>query len=309
MFTSITSHAGALVTAIVVLTGGAVLGGGPAAADPQDDQFLALLDQQEIPALDNAESLIAVAHRVCGKLDGGMPVDALVDAMRNNAYDQDPRARLFPHRITRTMTRFITAAVEAYCPYDQSKIASIEANPAPLPNERMYGVAAYTHTAVNSKSVLRERLPALGTINMLAAWQEPMGTRGVVMDDGVVVAGRYGDGRLDCHARGTVLASLIGPVPSGETSAPDPSQIPEPPPPTAQNLTPPRPIAAPPPAAKQAPPPPKQPPPPPEQAEPPAVAPPPGGPPGGDTGGNGGAGPAEPSPAPPMPPGRVRLAP
>ena len=44
MFTTITSQAGALATAIVVLTGGAILRGGAAAADQsQDEQFLALL--------------------------------------------------------------------------------------------------------------------------------------------------------------------------------------------------------------------------------------------------------------------------
>jgi hypothetical protein len=318
MFTSITSHAGALVTAIVVLTGGAILRGGPAAADPdQDEQFLTLLGQQDIPALENESSLIDTAHRICDKLDGGMPVDALVDTMRNNAYNDDPFARLFPRRITRTMTRFITAAVEAYCPYDQSKIASIMANPAPRPNEPTHPVAAYTHTVVNSESDLREPPPTLDMINMPAAWQEPTGSSGVVrlphlMDGGVFVAGRYGNDRPDGDAHGTVLASLIRAVPSGEITQPDPPQIP--PPPTAQSQTPPRPIAAPP--SKQAPPPPQQAPPPPEQAppapeqappapqqaEPPAVAPPPGGAPGG-------AGPAEPSPAPPRPPGRVRLAP
>jgi hypothetical protein len=212
MFTSITGHAGALVTAIVVLTGGAVVRGGPAAADPQDDQFLTLLGQQDIPALENAQSLIAVAHRVCGKLDGGMTVDDLMDAMRNNAYNADPRARLFPDRITHTMTRFITASVQAYCPYDQSKIASITANLAPLPNEPMPGVAAYTHTAVNSESGLREPPPALDTMNMPAAWQEPMGSSGVVrrphlMDDGVSwraatgTAGRTVTRRAPCLPR------------------------------------------------------------------------------------------------------------
>ena len=46
MFTGITAHAGSLVTAIVVLIGAAILRGGAASADPnQDDQFLALLHQ------------------------------------------------------------------------------------------------------------------------------------------------------------------------------------------------------------------------------------------------------------------------
>jgi hypothetical protein len=215
MFTSITGHAGALVTAIVVLTGGAILGGGAAAADPsQDDQFLALLDKEEIPAMENAPSLIDTAHKVCRKLDDGTPVQDLVDTMRNNAYNDQPMARLFPRRVTSTLTRFITAAVEAYCPNDQSKIASIMANPAPVSNQPMHRVAADTHRS---------------------DW-----------------------------AHGTVLASLIGAVPSGEIITPDPPQIPAPPPPTAQLL----PKQAPPPP-KQAPPPPKQSPPPPQQAEPP----------------------------------------
>jgi hypothetical protein len=136
MFPSITGHAGALVTAIVVLSGGAIVCGGTAAADPsQDEQFLALLDEEEIPALQNVSSLIATAHKVCRKLDGGMTVDALVDDMRNNSFT-DPTGQQFPaRRITTTITRFITAAVEAYCPDDQSKIASIMENPAPGSND------------------------------------------------------------------------------------------------------------------------------------------------------------------------------
>jgi hypothetical protein len=313
MFTSITSHGGALVTAIVVLTGGAILCGGAAAADPnQDEQFLALLNQEEIPALQNVPSLIATAHNVCRKLDGGMPVDALVDDMRNNSFT-DPNGAQFPaRRITSTITRFITAAVEAYCPADQSKIASIMANPAPGSNEPMHRVAACTHNAVDSGCGV-VRLPHL-------------------RDGGVFVASRYGDDRSDCDAHGTVLVSLIGAVPSGEITPPDPPQIPAPPPPTAQILpkqAPPPPKQAPPapkqvpPPPKQSPPPPQQSPPPPQQAEPPAVAPQPGGAAGsggnggGGSGGNGGGGaggnggdrPAEPSPTPPMPPGWVRLAP
>jgi outer membrane biosynthesis protein TonB len=176
----------------------------------------------------------------------------------------------------------------------------------------MHRVAAYTHNAVNSGSDLLEPPPASDMINIPVAWQEPTGS-GVVrlphlMGCGIFAARRYGDDGSDCDAHGTVLASLIGAVPSGEV-APDPPQIPAPPPPTAQMRTPPRPIAAPPPP-KQSPPPPKQSPPPAKQAEPPAVAPQPGGAAGsGGSGNTGGGGPAEPSPTPPMPPGLVRLAP
>jgi uncharacterized membrane protein YgcG len=292
MFTGITGQSGALVTTVVALTGAAILHGGAAAADPnQDDQFLALLEQEEIPALSNVPSLIVKAHQDCRQLDRGMTVDALVEEMTNDAYGVDPSERQYPpDRLTRTMARFITAAVEAYCPYDKGKIASIVANPA-----------------MGSKL-------SLDRINGPAARQEPMGTGPVglphLLDGGVFVAGRYGPG--------PVLASLIGAVPAGVTPS-DPPQIPAPPPPTAQPLAPPRPIAPPPP--KKPPPPPQQLPPPPQQVEPPAIGPQPGGGDGGDNGGGGtgggggngggstGGGPAEQSPAPPMPPGFVRLAP
>lgn len=327
MFAGITCHAGALVTATVVLAGTAIVGAGAVAADPnQDDQFLALLVEKKIPARRNVPSLIATAHKVCRKLDGGMPVDAVVDLMRNTAFNVDPPERQYPpERITRTLTRFITAAVEVYCPYNQQKIDSITAmaSRAPGSNEPTHRVAASTHDTVNSASGKREPPPRLDTINMLAEWQEPMGTVVVrlphLIDGAKFVAGRSGNDRSDGHARGTKLASLTGAVPEGDSDLPNPPQIPPPPPPTAHNLIPPRPNAAPPPPKQ---PPAQEPPPPPQQAEPPAAAPQPGGTAGGggggdggggigggDGGGNGGGGPVESPPAPHMPPGFVRLAP
>jgi uncharacterized membrane protein YgcG len=296
MFTGITGHSGALVTTVAALTGAAILRGGAAAADPnQDDQFLALLDEENIPALSNVPSLISQAHKDCRQLDRGMPVDALVDEMTNDAYDVDPIERSYPpDRLTRTMARFIIAAVEAYCPYDKGKIASVVANPA-----------------MGSKL-------SLDRINGPAAWQEPLPH---FMGGGVFVAGPYGYDRSDRDGQGPALASLIGAVPPEGVAAPTPPQIPAPPPPTAQPLAPPRPVAPPPPP-KKPPPPPQQPPPPPQQVEPPAIGPQPGsggggGNSGGSAGGGGGNGggsagggaPAEQSPAPPMPPGFVRLAP
>jgi uncharacterized membrane protein YgcG len=328
MFTGITTHAGSLVTAIVVLSGAGILRGGAAAADPnQDDQFLALLNQEGIPALSGVPSLIDTAHKVCGALDGGVPAGTVVKALVNFAFSNDPTQDL--GRYERTETRFVHAAVGAYCPYDQGKIASITANPAPGSNEPTHRVAGYTRNAVNSGSDLREPPAARDMINLPAAWQEPTGTGAVrlsdLMDGGVFLAGRCGDDRLDRHAHGTVLASLIGAIPV-EVTPPNPPQIPTPPP--AQTLTPPRPIAAPPrpkqpppPPPQLPPPPPKQPPPPPQQVEPPVVGPQPGGAPGsggsggsggtggGGNGGNGGGGSAEPSLTPPIPPGFVRLAP
>jgi hypothetical protein len=223
-------------------------------------------------------------------------VDAVVDRLVNFAYSNNPTQDR--GRYERTETRFVHAAVGAYCPYDQGKIASIMANPAPGWNEPTHRVAAYTHNAVNSGGDLREPPPALDMmIDLPAAWQEPTGTGAVrlphLMDGGVFVAGRCGDDRSDYDAHGTVLASLIGAIPGGVL----PPNPPAPPPPTAQPLTPPRPIAAPP-RPKQLPPPPpqrvesppQQPPPPPQQPPPPPQQ-------------------VKPSPKPPMPPGFVRLAP
>jgi outer membrane biosynthesis protein TonB len=341
-FTGITIHAGALVTAIAVLTGAAILRGGAAVADSnQDEQFLALLEKEGIPAVTGVPSLIYTAHKVCRKLDAGMPADDLVDAMVNDAYGIDPSERLYASgRLARTEARFITAAVDAYCPYDQNKLASIVVNPAAGWNEPTQRVAPSTHSAVNSGGDLREPPPALDMINMPAPRQEPTGTGAVwmphLMDGGVFVAGRSGGDRSDFDAHATVLVSLIGAVPSGEITDPSPPQPPAPPPPAAQIQTAPRPIAAPPrpnqsppppqqspPPPQQSPPPPQQPPPPPQQPPPPVVAPQPGGAAGsgggggngsggnggGSTGGSGGGRPAEPSPEPPMPPGFVTLAP
>jgi hypothetical protein len=125
--TRITGHADALLAAILVVAGAVVAGGSQAAADPnQDGQFLALLGQKDIPAWDeSAQSLIATAHKICGKLDGGMPVEEIMDAMRNYAFNVDPIERLYPRaRLQRTYIRFITSSVQAYCPQDRSKIGS-----------------------------------------------------------------------------------------------------------------------------------------------------------------------------------------
>jgi uncharacterized membrane protein YgcG len=162
MFTGTTSHSGALISAIAVLTGAAILRGGAAAADSnQDDQFLALLDKEGIPAVQGVPSLIDTAHRVCRTLDAGMPADALVDAMVNDAYGIDPTERQYPpDRLARTEARFIIAAVEAYCPYDHGKLASTMANPTPGSNELAHPIAAYTRNAVNSGSDVIRAVPS-----------------------------------------------------------------------------------------------------------------------------------------------------
>ncbi|WP_066914279.1 DUF732 domain-containing protein [Mycobacterium interjectum] len=229
MFIGTTGRSGALITAIALLAGAAILRGGTAAADQsQDDRFLALLDQEGIPALQGVPNLIDTAHDVCRTLDAGMPAAGLVDAMVNNAFGIDPAEREYaPGRLARTEARFITAAVGAYCPQDQGKIASIRTN----------------RTGWNGSTRSDVREP-----------------------------------------RQARLATLIGSLPSGEITDPEPPQIPATPPPAAQIRTPRQPVAAPP-RPKQPPPPAQKPPPPPQQAAeppqeppPPAVGPQPGGP-------------------------------
>nr|VTP03928.1 hypothetical protein BIN_B_05310 [Mycobacterium riyadhense] len=148
MITGTASRAGAMATASVILIGAAILRGSTAAADPnQDDQFLASLDQRGIPALENAPSLIATAHKVCGRLDGGMPVDGVVESMTNFAVNNDPSLRRYPRdRLTRTFSRFVSAAVQIYCPVHQDKIASLSAISAPRINGLPHRVTLYTHT-------------------------------------------------------------------------------------------------------------------------------------------------------------------
>ena len=82
MSTRVTAHAGSLITAIVVLASAAILRGATAAADSQDDQFLALLAKKDIPALEGVPSLISEAHNVCRALDAGYTVDDVVKAER-----------------------------------------------------------------------------------------------------------------------------------------------------------------------------------------------------------------------------------
>ena len=128
MSSGLIRHLPAAVASVAVL-GAALLPGGTAVADPgQDQKFFDLLGEKDIPPVDNANSLIETAHKACSKLDGGMSVGDLVELIRNNGFNENPLTRLNPpDRITRTINQFITASVQAYCPYDAGKIASIAA--------------------------------------------------------------------------------------------------------------------------------------------------------------------------------------
>jgi hypothetical protein len=128
MSSGLIRHLPAAVASVALLSA-ALLAGGTAAADPgQDQKFFDLLGEKDIPPVDNANSLIETAHKACSKLDGGMSVGDLVELIRNNGFNENPMTRLNPpDRITRTINQFIIASVQAYCPYDSGKIASIAA--------------------------------------------------------------------------------------------------------------------------------------------------------------------------------------
>ena len=122
MRTRITSLADALVSASVVLTA-AISCAGAAGADPnQEEQFVALLEQEQIPAIDNVPELVARAHEICGELDGGASMQAIVDEQMNITYGDNPLLRLVPGRVKRTAVRFITASVDVYCPRHQGEL-------------------------------------------------------------------------------------------------------------------------------------------------------------------------------------------
>jgi Protein of unknown function (DUF732) len=281
MFSGIIRQLPAAVTAVVLLTSAAVLPGHTAAANPdQDQKFFDLLDQKEIPPVDNANSLIETAHKACSRLDGGMSVGELVDLIRNNGYNENPLTRLNPPaQITRTINQFIIASVEAYCPYDRGKIASIAAYRATPSGEPVYRVTAYAHNAVRSGRLILASI--IGTVPV-----------------------------------GDIAPTKPLPVPAAPP--PPPQELPPAPegPPPPPRHVPVVPKQAPP---KQAEPPPEAPPPeapppeaPPPEAEPPPQAAPsapaaPAPTPGGSAGG--GNAPASPTPDQPSPPGHIRLAP
>jgi Protein of unknown function (DUF732) len=114
--TGITSLADALVNASVVLTA-AIICAGAASADPsQQDQFVALLEQDQVPLIDNLPALVARAHQICGELNGGTSVYTVVDEEMNGMFEENPAYRQESARVHRTAVRFIAVSVQVYCP-------------------------------------------------------------------------------------------------------------------------------------------------------------------------------------------------
>ncbi|ORA11906.1 DUF732 domain-containing protein [Mycobacterium arosiense] len=162
--TGVTSHGhfGTLVTAVLVLTGAAILRGGAAAADPnQDDQFLAFLDQEGIPALEGVPYLVDTAHKVCRAVDAGFSASQVVDAMVQFAYSQDPTERNYaPGRLARTEARFVRASVNAYCPYDRGKLASLVTDPASFSGKAQPRVVL-AHNVIPSGEIIQPIPPEI----------------------------------------------------------------------------------------------------------------------------------------------------
>jgi hypothetical protein len=288
-FTGITSLVGIPVAAMVFLSGAAT-------ADPNDDQFLAFLDDQGIPAMEGVPSLVDTAHKVCHALDTGMPANRVVDALVDYAVSNDPTQRqIAPGRLARTEGRFVVAAVRAYCPYDQSKLAVLITRPKAGWNDS-------THRRADDVR------PAGFTVRGIP----PVSLIGIVPPAGIA------DPEPPVIPEPPPLAHLQAPpqpivtppqpkrppLPEQQPAPPQqlpapPEQLPSPPqqpPPPPQQPPPPEQLPSPP---QQPPPPPQQPPPPPQQlpSPPPQQSP---------------SSPPPPPPAPSTPslaPGYVRLAP
>ena len=116
MRTGITSLADALVSASVVLTT-AIICAGAARADPsQQDQFVALLEQDQIPLIDNLPALVARAHQICGELNGGASVATVVNEEMNGIFEENPAYHQVSGRVRRTAVRFVAVSSDVYCP-------------------------------------------------------------------------------------------------------------------------------------------------------------------------------------------------
>jgi len=114
--TGFTSLADALVSASVVLTATIVCAGAANADPSQEDQFVALLAQDQIPFIDNLPALVARAHRICAELDGGASVKTVVREEMNGIFAENPEYRQISGRVRRTAVRFVAVSADVYCP-------------------------------------------------------------------------------------------------------------------------------------------------------------------------------------------------
>lgn len=299
-----TTYRGVTLTAVAAIA--TMLHAGAAAADPsQDDQFLAVLQSKQIPALENVPTVVAAGHTVCRKLDDGVPENVILDGLTNDAYAMNPRLRLQSARLSATMSRFISAAVEVYCPGDRNKIAEGTAFLLRPPSHTSNLITTVTYRRSAYAVGGQVRRPASEALAI--SW--PIGavpTADLSQPNPPLPA------PAPPQAKAPHSPQVIAKPPAPQRVAPPPQQPPPPPP-----------QQPPPPPEQLEPPPPQQPPPAPEQVEPPATGPQPGtgtggggggdgtggqGP-GGSAGGSGDGGAAEPGPSQPRPPGLIQLVP
>jgi uncharacterized membrane protein YgcG len=83
-------------------------------ADGSDDNFLALLAQNGIPATSGIPGVISYGHKVCDALGGGESPSAVANQLAQYAYGEDPSAPLDRYR--RTYVVFVRVASQAFCP-------------------------------------------------------------------------------------------------------------------------------------------------------------------------------------------------
>jgi hypothetical protein len=114
--TGISSLADVLVSASVVLTAAIICAGGASADPSQQDQFVALLEQDQIPLIDNLPALVARAHQICRELDGGASIATVVNEEMNGIFEDNPAYRQDSARVKRTSIRFIAVSAQVYCP-------------------------------------------------------------------------------------------------------------------------------------------------------------------------------------------------
>jgi hypothetical protein len=77
---------------------------------------VALLEQDQVPLIDNLPALVARAHQICGELDGGASVYTVVNEEMNGIFEENPAYHLESARVHRTAIRFIAVSAEVYCP-------------------------------------------------------------------------------------------------------------------------------------------------------------------------------------------------
>ena len=116
MRTGITSLADALVSASVLLTAAIICAGAASADQSQQDQFVELLEEDQIPLVDNLPALVARAHQICGELDGGTSIATVVNEEMNGMFEENPAYHQEFARVRRTAIRFIAVSSEVYCP-------------------------------------------------------------------------------------------------------------------------------------------------------------------------------------------------